>query len=273
MNRTVSFIGAGNMNGALIAAAAKKIGGAAIVISDPDAAKTKALSDDLGVSVASNNAAAVATADFIVVGVKPQMMQAVLSDIAPVLQKNNAAGRRQILVSIAAGQKISSLLSYAGCGTDYPVVRIMPNTPAMIGEGMLLLSTGGGATQADAQDVMDFLSEAGQSSLIPESLQDSAGALTGCTPAFVYLFIEALADGAVKAGVPRDKALIYAAAAVKGSAALVLESGLHPGLLKDQVCSPGGSTIVGVEALEQGGFRAAAMNAVFKSYEKNRDLG
>lgn len=273
MNGTVAFIGTGNMNGALIAATAKRIGGKSTVISDPDTEKCKALADMWGCTIAQSNEKAVENASFIVVGVKPQMLKSVIEGISPVLQSNREFGKRQVLVSIAAGQTTASLLSYIAAGDDYPVIRIMPNTPAMIGEGVLLLSVGGGASEQDAEQVEDFLSESGLISIIPESLQDSAGALTGCTPAFVFMFIEALADGAVKAGVPRDKALSYAAAAVKGSAALVLESGKHPGQLKDQVCSPGGSTIVGVEALEQGGMRATVMDAVYRSFEKNSDLG
>lgn len=270
---TIAFIGAGNMNGALITAACKKVPGERVFISDPSADKTAQLASDTGCNVAQSNREAVQLADYIVLGVKPQILPAVLSDIAPILQQSYQQGSPKVIVSIAAGQTIESIVSIIGCRDDYPVVRIMPNIPAMIGEGMLLISPSKGATDDQTRTVLDFFSASGRLEIIPESLQNAAAAVSGCGPAFVYMFIEAMADGAVKSGVPRALALEFAAAAVKGAASLVLESGKHPGVLKDEVCSPGGSTIVGVQALEDGGLRSIVMDAVCKSFERNAQLG
>jgi pyrroline-5-carboxylate reductase len=158
-------------------------------------------------------------------------------------------------------------------GGTYPVVRIMPNTPASIGEGMILYTAGSGV-DADALHVLlHDLSGAGRLSALPEKLMDAGSAVSGCGPAFVDLFIEALADGGVACGLPRAQALELAAQMTLGSAKLVLDSGAHPGVLKDAVCSPGGSTIQGVRTLEDGGFRAACMEAVIAAWEKTKELG
>ncbi|MCD8146036.1 MAG: pyrroline-5-carboxylate reductase, partial [Clostridiales bacterium] len=157
-------------------------------------------------------------------------------------------------------------------GGDYPVIRIMPNTPASIGEGMILYAAEG-VTEEERDRFLYNMAAAGRFDALPESLIDAGSAVSGCGPAFVYPFIEALADGAVACGLPRDKAQEYAAQTLVGAAKLVLESGQHPGALKDAVCSPGGSTIAGVRALEQRGFRSAATEAVVAAYEKTKALG
>ena len=148
----------------------------------------------------------------------------------------------------------------------------MPNTPASIGMGMLALCAAPEVEPQRIEDVMTILSKAGRVEQLPEHLMDAFSAVGGCAPAYVYIFIEALADGAVMAGLSRKQALTYAAQTVMGSAAMVLETGIHPGELKDAVCSPAGSTIAGVAALERNGFRSAAIEAVIDSYHKNRDL-
>ena len=155
---------------------------------------------------------------------------------------------------------------------NYPVIRIMPNTPAAIGEGMILYCAEGVETEEKTAFV-DVMQAAGSFDELSESLIDAGSAVSGCGPAFVYPFIEAMADGAVACGLPRAKAQRYAAQTLVGAAKLVLESGDHPGALKDAVCSPGGSTIQGVRALEQNGFRSAVVEAVIAAYEKTVALG
>lgn len=263
---TFGFIGAGNMGGALARAACRRLPGGQVLLANRTAEKAQALARELGCRTA-DNAAVAENADFIFLGVKPQMMADLLADIGPVL-----AGRqtRFILVTMAAGLTIARIQELAG--GPYPVIRIMPNTPASIGEGMILYACGDGVTKAEAQVFLDAMAGAGRFSPLAEKLIDAGSAVSGCGPAFVDLFIEALADGGVACGLPRAAALEYAAQMVAGSARLVLESGSHPGALKDAVCSPGGTTIQGVRTLEEAGFRGAVMDAVIAAYEKNQDL-
>lgn len=263
---TFGFIGAGNMGGALARAACRRLPGGQVLLANRTAEKAQALARELGCRTA-DNAAVAENADFIFLGVKPQMMADLLADIGPVL-----AGRqtRFILVTMAAGLTIARIQELAG--GPYPVIRIMPNTPASIGEGMILYACGDGVTKAEEQVFLDAMAGAGRFSPLAEKLIDAGSAVSGCGPAFVDLFIEALADGGVACGLPRAAALEYAAQMVAGSARLVLESGSHPGALKDAVCSPGGTTIQGVRTLEEAGFRGAVMDAVIAAYEKNQDL-
>ena len=171
---------------------------------------------------------------------------------------------------MAAGLTIGTIRAMAG--GNYPVIRIMPNTPAAIGEGMILYCAEGVETEEKTAFV-DVMQAAGSFDELSESLIDAGSSVSGCGPAFVYPFIEAMADGAVACGLPRAKAQRYAAQTLVGAAKLVLESGDHPGALKDAVCSPGGSTIQGVRALEQNGFRSAVVEAVIAAYEKTVALG
>jgi pyrroline-5-carboxylate reductase len=176
-----------------------------------------------------------------------------------------------ILVSMAAGIAIADIQRMAG--KDYPVIRIMPNTPVGVGEGMVLYTVSENVTADMKAAFCDAMSGAGLLDEIPEKLIDAGSAVSGCGPAFACLFVEALADGGVACGLPRDKALTYAAQMLKGTAKLILESGEHPGKLKDAVCSPGGSTIAGVRALEQGNFRGSTMDAVDAAFYRTKELG
>ena len=176
-----------------------------------------------------------------------------------------------MLVSMAAGLSIAALRQMAG--GEYPVIRIMPNTPCSIGKGMTLVTRSENAAEEDTDELCMLLQKAGRFDFVDESLFDAGSAAAGCSPAWAYMFIEALADGAVEAGLPRAKAMEYAAQAVYGAAAMVLETGLHPGALKDAVTSPAGSTIAGVRALEERGFRGAAMSAVRAAVERTKEMG
>lgn len=261
------FIGAGNMGGAIITALSKKIDSKNIYVSDVDSKKVDEFCKTLNV-VKSTNEEIAKTADYIVLAVKPQFMKAVLEDISPIL---NTRIDDIVLVSIAAGLSTEKLRDFSN--GEFKIIRVMPNTPALLGEGMMLYTTTNNVNKDEIDTFIKSMSECGKWDNIDEKLIDAASALSGCGPAFVYMFIEALADGAVKCGLPREKALQYAAQTVKGAALMVEKTNKHPELLKDEVCSPGGSTIAGVSALEKGKFRANCIEAVEKAYKRTLELG
>ncbi len=260
------FIGTGSMGSAMARAARKKISGSQILLANRTTEKARALADLLDARVSDNQTVA-AEADYIFLGVKPQMMAGMLAEIASVLRERKS---RFVLVSMAAGLTIARIQELAG--GQYPVIRIMPNTPAAIGEGVILYAPGEGVSSGETDLFLDTMAGAGLLSPLAEKLIDAGSSVAGCGPAFAALFLEALADGGVACGLPRAAATEYAARMLLGTARLALESGQHPGALKDAVCSPGGTTIQGVRALEQGGFRSAVMEAVIAAYEKNADL-
>lgn len=256
------FIGCGNMGGAIARALRKKTSD--IAISDPSevAAVT---AKELGCANVDNRLL-VESCDRIFLAVKPQMMEKVLTPLQDTFAKH-----KPLIITIAAGLSINKI--EALIGTPLPVIRIMPNTPVMVGSGMIQYCYNDLVTGEQLQSFLDDMSYAGRMDEIPENLIDAASALSGCGPAFMYMFIEALADGAVACGLPRAKAQEYAAATMAGAAQMVLQTGKHPGELKDAVCSPGGSTIVGVQTLEQQGLRSAAINCVINAYNKSKQLG
>lgn len=259
---TVGFIGAGNMGGALAAAVAKAIGGDRLLLADPCTDKVTALADTLGARVSDNDTVA-QTAEYIFLGVKPQMMESVLSSL-------NFGDNSPVLVSMAAGLSTAALGEMTG--KALPIIRIMPNTPVTVGKGMILYAPTAEVTDEQLAAFLSMLRAAGRLDKIDEARIDAASAVSGCGPAFAYLFIEALADGGVECGLPRAQALEYAAQTVLGAAEMVLTTGRHPGELKDAVCSPGGTTIAGVHALEDGALRATAMGAVTAAYERTLEL-
>ncbi len=263
---TAGFIGCGNMGGALASAAAKSIGGKYILLSDFMKDKADALAAKLSAHSEDNKTIA-ENCKYIFLGVKPQVIFDTIKEIAPILRKRKD---RFVVVSMAAGISIEAILK--AFGVEIPVIRIMPNTPASVGKGVILYTHTPDVAEDEIAEFKEIFRLAGITDGIDEKLIDAASALSGCGPAFVYLFIEALSDGAVLCGLPRDKALLYAAETVKGAAEMVLKSGKHPAELKDNVCSPGGTTIEGVRALEEGSFRADSMGAVVKAYEKTLKL-
>lgn len=267
--KQLAFIGTGNMGGALARAAAAGGHAGECIFANRTRSKAQELADELGVTdVADSNADAARRAKFILLGVKPQMMAGVLAELAPVLKERKEGF---VLVSMAAGLSIAALRQMAG--GEYPVIRIMPNTPCSIGKGMTLVTRSENTAETDTDELCMLLQKAGRFDFVDENLFDAGSAAAGCSPAWAYMFIEALADGAVEAGLPRAKAMEYAAQAVYGAAAMVLETGLHPGALKDAVTSPAGSTIAGVRALEERGFRGAAMSAVRAAVERTKEMG
>ena len=274
MNKTISFIGTGNMGGAILKAACQALDPAQITITDHNHEKAGELAKEQGCRVAADNREAVLAGDYIFLCVKPQVLGSVLLEISPVLNECLSSRKSKVLVSIAAGISIQSIQDkLEGDCRQVPIVRIMPNTPVSIGKGMLAMAALEDTSPEILSDIHEILACAGRLEQLPESLMDQFTAVGGCAPAFTYLFIEALADGGVLTGLSRSQALTYAAQTVLGSAAMVLETQAHPGVLKDNVCSPGGSTIAGVAALEAHGFRSAAIDAVVAAYEKNRKLG
>jgi pyrroline-5-carboxylate reductase len=263
--KKIGFIGCGNMGGALARAVAKAVGGDALLLADLQTEKAEALALELGASCADADRIA-REAYLIVLGVKPQVLEQTLAPLKAVL---SARQNGFALVSMAAGTSIEKISLAAG--GSYPIVRIMPNLPASVGEGMILYCGRDVDTEAEAYFLTAF-GTAGVLDAIAEKDMDAAAALSGCGPAFVCLFAEALADAAVACGITRDKAALYAAQTLKGTAAQLLTTGVHPEVLKDAVCSPGGTTIAGVQALEKGAFRAAVQSAVIASFEKTKKL-
>lgn len=261
----IGFIGAGNMGSALARAVCKSVGGEQVVITDLFMDKAQSVAAELGAQAADIQQVA-GTCQRIFLGVKPQMMEGMLQSIAPILKERSD---RYVLITMAAGLSCARIREMVGL--PCPIIRVMPNTPAAIGQGVLQFC-GLDASPEELEGFRTMMAPAGLVDQVPEGLIDAASAVSGCGPAYVYLLIEALADGGVACGLPRDKAQSYAAQMVAGAAQMVLHSGQHPGALKDAVCSPGGTTIQGVRTLEERGFRAAAMDAVIAAYDKTIEL-
>ena len=259
----LAFIGTGNMGVALARAARKSLPPENLLLANRTREKAEALAQELGGCAVVSNIQAAEEADCLFLGVKPQMMEALLTETAPALA---ARKERFLLVTMAAGLTIRRIQELAG--GPYPVIRVMPNTPAAIGEGMILYASSPEVQPEETEAFLRLMAGAGRFSPLPEHLIDAGSAVSGCGPAFADLFLEALADGGVACGLPRDQALELAAQMLAGTARLALETHRHPGALKDAVCSPGGTTIQGVRALERGGFRSAVMEAVIAAYEK-----
>jgi len=263
MKYEFAFMGCGNMGGALVRAVAKAVSPTKIALFDKDTEKANALGVETG-AIPTTLKDVCENARFLVLGVKPQVMDAALLEA----QEYLLAREDLTLITMAAGLSISAVKQAAG--KRFPTIRIMPNTPAEVGEGMILYC----ADHVDGESLQAFLTAfapCGKLMHMEESKIDAASALSGCGPAFCDMFIEALADGAVECGIPRAQALELAAQTALGASKMVLKHG-NPGTLKDNVCSPGGTTIAGVHALEKDGLRAAAMDAVLASYQKTLAL-
>jgi pyrroline-5-carboxylate reductase len=261
----IGFIGAGNMGSALAKAAACAKD-TEVYIYDKDEAKAEAVAKSLGAKFAK--AAEIAdSCDYIFMAVKPNIVADAIREIKDRLSKRVD----YTLVSMAAGTSIEKISGAAGGAA--PIIRIMPNTPVAVGKGMTLWCANSLVSAKMKTGFKKIMECSGSLDEIPEKLIDAASAVSGCGPAFVYMFIESLADGGVECGLPRDKAMLYACETLIGAAETVKSTGAHPGALKDAVCSPGGSTIAGVHALEEGAFRAAGANAVTAAYKKTLTLG
>ncbi len=263
-NTKVAFIGCGNMGGALAKSAAQS--GCTLMFADADKAKASALADALGGKTYTNLDCA-AQAEYIFMAVKPQIIAAVLAEMAPVLLSRSTPF---VIVSMAAGVEIATIIKHVG--GQVPTIRIMPNTPASVGSGVILYCTRG-TTDEQTAEFCRLMQSAGLLDPLPEELIDAGSALSGCGPAFVYQFIEALAAAAEGCGLPKEKALLYAEHTVAGAARLAIQSGEQPDKLRAAVCSPGGSTIEGVRVFENQGLAQLVGNAVTASYNRTKELG
>ena len=279
--KAIACIGAGNMGTALMKGVPGK---QQIGFTDVDKAKAKNAAASMGAIVFNSNKEAALNGDFIFLAVKPQVVPTVLSEIAPVIRERIAAGNPAVIVSMAAGwtiSKIEAILSSSGIAlpagmephASVLVVRIMPNTPALISQGMIACCTTPKFPSAKLAELEKILQGTGKTDFIDERYMDAVKGLSGSGPAFVYEFIEAMSDGGVLAGLPRDKALFYAAQTVLGAAAMVLQTGKHPGELKDMVTSPGGTTIQGIAVLERNAFRGTVISAVEAAWKRAQELG
>jgi pyrroline-5-carboxylate reductase len=266
-NLKVGFIGAGKMATALARGfmRAGLVESDAISASDVSPAALASFVREAGGRAMESNAAVADAAEVLFIAVKPAQVAGVLQEIAPHLS------RRHLVVSIAAGVPLARL--QAGVPEGTRVVRVMPNTPAVVGAAASAYALGAHATVADGELVQKLLAALGFACQVPESLLDAVTGLSGSGPAYIYLVIEALSDGGVAAGLPREVATRLAAQTVLGAARMVMETGQHPGVLKDQVTSPGGTTIEGLHELENAGVRAAFISAVRAATEKSRQLG
>lgn len=272
---TIGCIGVGNMGGAICTAICRSVVDKtlvrdAVLVCDTDESKTEAFRKEYGCEPVDSVTLA-SRADWIFLGIKPQYMASVLDGISATLANRVKAGERIVVVTMAAGLTIARIREMLGC--PVPVIRMMPNIPAAVGQGMIMYTGEGDVTEAEFATFTTLLDKAGLLDRLPENLIDAGTAVSGCGPAYLCLILEAMADGGVACGLPRQKAMTYAAQTLLGTAATILETGKHPGVFKDEVTSPGGSTIAGVRKMEEAGVRGAMLDAVIAAYEKNIELG
>lgn len=261
----LGFIGIGNMGYAMLKGALSIYSPDDIVITDVNEGRKETVRQETGVRCVESNAECANSAKYIILAIKPQYYDKVIKNIENVIKAD------QVLISIAPGFTIEDLQKKLG--VDKRIVRAMPNTPAMVGEGMTGLCFDEAKFSFDEkQDIFEFFESFGKAQMVEERCMNAVVCASGSSPAYVYMFIEALADSAVKYGMARDAAYQFAAQAVLGSAKMVLESGEHPGKLKDMVCSPGGTTIAAVAALEEYGFRNAVLKAADACFQKSESI-
>jgi pyrroline-5-carboxylate reductase len=265
--KKVGFIGAGNMGEALIRGLvnASVVAPEAIWASDVRLERLKELDSQYGIQLAPDNLEVVRQADVVIMAVKPQIMAAVLREIASALTK------RKLMISLAAG--VSTARIRAMLGREVRLIRVMPNTPALVLEGVTAIAKAEGLEADDLDVAGEIFSAVGRVVVLDEELLDAVTGLSGSGPAYVAVVIESLADGGVKMGLDRITAMTLATQTVLGAAKLLLETGMHPGALKDMVSSPGGTSIAGISALEEGGIRTTFIKAVERATSRSKELG
>lgn len=257
----LGFIGTGNMGYAMLKGASHAFGKENLTYTDINTLRLNEIKEETGISYVKTNKNIVEECKYIVLAIKPQYLEPVLYEIKDELNIE------KVIIAIAPGIDIAYYKSILG--NDVKIVRAMPNTPALVNEGMSgICFSEDDYLEEEKNVIFDFFSSFGKYEIVEEKLMNAVVCASGSSPAYVYMFIEALADSVVKYGIPRDKAYTLAAQTVLGAAQMVLETGEHPGKLKDQVCSPGGTTIAAVSALEECGFRNAIIKAADKCYEK-----
>ncbi|NLJ97006.1 MAG: pyrroline-5-carboxylate reductase [Clostridiales bacterium] len=259
------FIGVGNMGSAILKSCSETFGKDKIVYYDLSSKNCEAISSKLNIEPEENNASVLKKSKYIILAVKPQVIKKVLYEIKPDIKPDH------VIISLAVAVSIQSIKQILGHSTK--VVRTMPNTPALISKGTTGVSFSSDEFTDDEKAIINrFLLSFSKYEVFDESLMNAVTCASGSSPAYVYMFIEALADSVVSLGIPRDKAYKLVANTVLGSAAMVLETQMHPGLLKDQVCSPGGTTIAAIKSLEEYGFRNALMKATDACYESANEI-
>ena len=262
----VGFIGCGNMGRAMLVGMIEsgKVSADQIVVFDKAVTSMKQIEDKYGVTCVENSTEVLQQADLIFLAVKPAVYELVLQEIKEIVNM------QKILVSIAPGKTLSWLEEKIGKACK--LIRTMPNTPALVKEGMMGVCANVSVSDTEVEEVRQLCGAFTKTELVPENLMDVVTAVSGSSPAYVFMFIEAMADAAVEGGMPRSQAYTFAAQAVLGSAKMVLDTQMHPGVLKDMVCSPGGTTIQAVRVLEEQGMRAAVMDAMKTCIDKSRNM-
>ena len=266
MGMTIGFIGCGNMGRAIMGGIvnSKIACPKNIIVGDINEKALNATKEEFGVNITTNNSDVAKSADILILSIKPNLYPMIIDGIKNDVKDN------VIVVTIAAGKTIESTQN--SFGKKVKVVRAMPNTPALVGEGMAAVCPSKEVTEEELNSVIEIFESFGKAERIGENLFDAVTSVSGSSPAYVYMFMEAMADAAVIDGMPRDKAYKFAAQAVLGSAKMVLETGKHPGELKDMVCSPGGTTIEAVATLEEKGFRNAVISAMKSCTKKSQEM-
>lgn len=266
-DKTVGFLGAGNMGEAIIKGLLQTglVPTSAIAATDARADRLQQMASQYGIRAVASNPDLVAESDVVILAVKPQIMGAVLKEIA------GAVDRSRLLISVAAGVPVATLRQ--GLGKPARLIRVMPNTPALVLEGVTAIARADGLEPGDLELAQELFGAVGRAVVLDEDALDAVTGLSGSGPAYVAIVIESLADGGVKMGLDRATAMILAAQTVLGSARLILDTGMHPGQLKDMVSSPGGTTIAGISALEEGGVRRTFISAVERATLRSRELG
>ncbi|MBC6003498.1 pyrroline-5-carboxylate reductase [Paraclostridium tenue] len=266
MDKKIGFIGSGNMAKAMIGGIVKSklVDSNNVIASDLNELVLENVKNEYGINVTTNSKEVVKFSDIVIVAVKPNVYDIVLEGVKELIDNE------KIIVTIAAGKTIESIENVIG--NDKKVIRTMPNTPALVNEGMSALCKNKNITDEELNIVKEIFNSFGKAEIVNEYLIDSVIGVSGSAPAYVFMFIEAMADAAVLAGMPRNQAYTFAAQAVMGSAKMVLETDKHPGELKDMVCSPGGTTIEAVKTLEAEGFRSAVIKAIGDCIEKSKEM-
>ena len=266
MNKKIGLIGSGNMAKAMIGGIVKSklVDPSNVIASDLNELALENVKNEYGINITTNSKEVVKFSDIVIVAVKPNVYDVVLEGVKELVDD------KKIIVTIAAGKTIESIENVIG--NDKKVIRTMPNTPALVNEGMSALCKNNNITDEELNMVKEIFNSFGKAEIVSEYLIDAVIGASGSAPAYVFMFIEAMADAAVLAGMPRNQAYTFAAQAVMGSAKMVLETGKHPGELKDMVCSPGGTTIEAVKTLEVEGFRSAVIKAIGDCIEKSKEM-
>lgn len=271
--KKMAFIGVGVMGSAIAKRACMGCDPSDIVVTDYNKQKAKSFAQELGATYVSSNAEAVKSSKYIVIAVKPQVAQPVLNEIGPIVEECIRNGEEKVIVSIMVSVSIESIKSMLNVSVDVPVIRTLPNVAAEVGKCITICTNSEIVTDEIFDEYKNILRYTGSFEVLPENKMYAGSVITGCGPAFVCMFVEALADGGVMTGLTREQAQKFAVDTIIGAATLIDKTGKHPEKLKDEVCSPGGSTIAGVVSLEKNGFRNATVQCVLDTFNRILEMG